>query len=134
MLSPRLKEDPREWRKFVLGMAILLVVVGVLLWRRKVISYHSVCAVISIGALSLILSWLRPAWFRGIYRVGMTVFSSIGQVVGKILLALFFLLAVTPLGLFLRLMGKDLLSMRRKPDAQSYWLRARNNDEFDRMF
>jgi len=41
---------------------------------------------------------------------------------------------LTPLGLFLRLVGKDLLQLRKHPNDQTWWQPAKNNREFDRMF
>jgi hypothetical protein len=63
----------------------------------------------------------------------MTVSFHIGQVVGKVLLTVFFFLFLTPLGLLLRLMDKDMLQLRRSP-AKTWWQPARNNRDFDRMF
>ena len=53
----------------------------------------------------LIAALICPRWFRGFYRAGMTVSFHFGQVVGKVLLTVFFFLFLTPLGLLLRLMG-----------------------------
>ena len=40
---------------------------------------------------------------------------------GLVFLSVLFYLAITPVGLFLRLMGKDLLDARLEPKKQSYW-------------
>ena len=58
----------------------------------------------------------------------------IGQVMGKVLLTVFFFALVTPMGLLLRLLGKDLLRLKRKPDQATYWQKAKGSREFDRMF
>ena len=41
---------------------------------------------------------------------------------------------VTPLGLVLRVMGKDLLKLKRNPAATTYWQLARTSEQFDRQF
>jgi hypothetical protein len=64
----------------------------------------------------------------------MTVSFNIGQVIGKVLLTLLFFLLVTPMGLLLRLLGKDLLRLKKTPDQATYWHRAKSSREFDRMF
>lgn len=87
-----------------------------------------------IAILTVIIAAIRPRWFRGFYRGGMTISFHIGQTIGKILLILFFFLFVTPLGLLLRLFGKDLLLIKKNPEGKTYWHPARNNREFDRMF
>jgi hypothetical protein len=64
----------------------------------------------------------------------MTVAFCLGQVMGRLLLALAFLVVVTPLGVALRLGGKDLLRLRRDRRSASYWRSARFTSEFDRQF
>jgi hypothetical protein len=130
----KLKEDPKEWFKFTAVMALVVVVVTALLIRSKI---FSPIALVFVGVLlhfTLITCYVRPAWFRGFYRAGMTVTFRIGQVMGFVWLTLFFLLILTPLGLLLRLMGKDLLKIKRSPGATSYWNVSRPPGPFDRMF
>ena len=64
----------------------------------------------------------------------MTASWHVGQVMGRLLLTVLFLLLVTPLGLLLRLLGKDLLELKRRPDAASYWHVAKKPGPLDRMF
>ena len=73
-------------------------------------------------------------WFRIPYRAAMTVSFGIGQVVGRILLAVFFVVAVLPVALVLRLLGRDLLKLKRDAGAQTYWHPAKTRKEFDRQF
>jgi hypothetical protein len=130
----RLKEKPMEWIKFTAVMGLVVnILCWLLWWRGQVVMALPLAAAGAAGA-AVVTAFLRPRWFRGFYRGGMTVSFHIGQTIGKVLLTLFFFLIVTPLGLFLRLSGKDLLHL--KPDSQpsSGWRPARNSREFDRMF
>ena len=124
----KLKENPREWLKFTAVMALLLSVISFLLYRP------AFPFILGIAVLALIVCAVRPRWFRGFYRGGMTVSFHIGQVIGRILLTVFFLVIVTPLGLLLRLSGKDLLQLKRPTGANSYWRVAKTGNQFDRMF
>jgi len=130
----KLKEEPREWLKFTGVMALAGALVVFALWRRHVVSRDVFISMMSGLALALAVCAARPRWFRGFYRAGMTVSWHIGQVMGRVLLTVLFLLLVTPLGLLLRLMGKDLLELKRRPDASSYWRAARKPGPLDRMF
>jgi len=76
----------------------------------------------------------RPIWFRPWYRTVTTAGFYLVQVLGQVLLLAVFLLVVTPLGLCLRLAGKDLLGLRRRPKADSYWQEARPPGPLDRLF
>ena len=43
-------------------------------------------------------------------------------IVSPVILALIFFLSVLPIGLLMRVLGKDPLRLRRDPDARSYWI------------
>jgi hypothetical protein len=64
----------------------------------------------------------------------MTASFHVGQVTGKVLLTVFFLLVVTPLGLLLRITGKDLLGLKRNLEDASYWRDSRPPGPLDRQF
>ena len=129
----RLKENPREWQKFVAVMGTVANLIVWMLWWRGRLPVVVPVAVAALALLVLIAALIQPRWFRGFYRGGMTVSYHFGQVVGKVLLTVFFFLFLTPLGLLLRLMGKDLLKLKRTP-AATWWQPAKNNRDFDRMF
>ena len=129
----KLKEDPREWLKFTAVMAFAVALITFLLHRKHVVSLNGVLGVGTVLTLALLVCSVRPKWFRGFYRAGMTASFHVGQVMGRVMLTVFFLLIVTPLGLALRLCGKDLLATKRRTTA-SYWRAAKPVGPFDRQF
>jgi hypothetical protein len=129
----KLKEEAKEWLKFTAVMAVVVVAVAVLLLRRKIIGTEALAGIAIAQVLALGVCAVRPRWFRGFYRVGMTASFRVGQALGWVWLTLFFLLVLTPLGLLLRAFGKDLLSMKRRK-ADTYWRAARPPGGFDRQF
>lgn len=133
-MQPKLKENPREWQKFTAVMVFMVGAICLVLHRHRMM--HTTAMAVAGVALVLVVlaSLIQPQSFRGFYRCGMTVSFHIGQVVGGILLSLFFLVVVTPLGLVLRLSGKDLLELKHDKAAKSYWRAAKSNPNFDRMF
>ncbi len=133
-VTPKLKEQPKEWLKFTAVMALALAVISALLLRRHIIGREMFFAVLGLLALALLCCALRPKWFRGFYRAGMTLSFRLGQVVGAVLLTVLFLAVLTPMGLALRLLGKDLLRLKRAPGTQTYWRSARTTHQFDRQF
>ena len=70
-------------------------------------------AAVAIFAPGL-LRWPNRLWFR----FGMLL----GAIVAPIVMTLVYVLTFLPMGLGLRLMGKDLLSLRTDPKASSYWI------------
>ena len=130
----RLKEEPIEWIKYTAVMGLVLNIVVWLLWWRDRLPISVAIGAAAVAVAVLIVALIRPRWFRGFYRGGMTVSYHIGQVFGKILLTVFFFVVVTPLGLFLRLLGNDLLHVKKVPGETTWWRPAKNNRDFDRMF
>jgi len=130
----KLKEQPIEWQKFT-GVMVAAAGAGLfLLRRRRVVSDNVMIAAGVLLALILLLCAIRPRWFRGFYRVGMTASFHMGQVMGWVALTMFFLVVLTPLALLLRLLGKDLLRLRRGHSTGSYWHPTRESSPFDRQF
>jgi hypothetical protein len=130
----RLKEKPLEWVKFTAVIGLALNGVLYLLWRNKVVSERVCWVTVGLALAFIATAMIRPHWFRGFYRGGMTFSFHIGQVIGKVILIFFFLIIVTPMGLLLRLMGKDLLQLKRTPEKTTYWQKAKNQRNFDQMF
>lgn len=130
----RLKENPCEWQKFVAVMGVVANLIAWLAWWRGHLPLGVPIAVTSLALLALVTALIQPQWFRGFYRGGMKVSFQIGQAIGKVMLTIFFFVVVTPMGLGLRLMGKDLLQLKKNPSDKTWWRPAKNAREFDRMF
>jgi hypothetical protein len=130
----RLKENPREWQKFVAVIGLAATLMGGLCWWRGKCPVAVPISVAAVAVVALMAALVEPRWFRGFYRQGMKLSFEVGQVIGKVMLTLFFFLVVTPMGLLLRLLGKDLLQLKRNPTDKTWWQPAKNSREFDRMF
>ncbi len=130
----KLKEEPKEWFKFTVVMALMAVIVTALLIRSKVLPPLALLYVGILLHFTLVSCWMRPRWFRAFYRAGMTCSFRVGQTLGFVWLSIFFLLLLTPLGWLLRLAGKDLLGLKRAPGTTTYWKPSRPPGPFDRMF
>ena len=62
---------------------------------------------------SKILNPLNKLWFKfGIF---------LGKVISPLIMGIIFFLVVTPIGLIMRLLGKDLLNLKYS-DTKSYWI------------
>lgn len=130
----QLKEDPREWRKYTVQVAGVLTLLSAFLYWRGALN-GIVSSGIGVLGLTLSLTALAfPRWFRGFYRAGMTSSAWLGERMGRIVLTLFFFLMVFPLGLVLRCVGHDPLSLKKRRDATSYWRPAAKPGSMERMY
>lgn len=130
----KLKEEPKEWRKAAwmsaLGLALLS---GALRWRG-VLPVPAWGLVLCLLAALAVAAALRPRWFRGYYCFSAKLGFGLSQMAGRAALALLFFIVVTPLGLVLRMLGKDPLRLRRPSGADSYWSEVRQKSSLDRLF
>jgi carbamoyltransferase len=108
----------RELAWFPLGPLLLGGILVVLLrrWNEPV----GIWILVGSLLLSLVLFALPRVRVRA-YRAWMRIALPIGRVLTAALLALIYLLVVTPVGLLLRLFGRDPLAQRPDPRATTYW-------------
>jgi hypothetical protein len=110
----------KELRQFALVMTGGLGLIGTvaLLKGRPAAPY-----LLALAGLSLLLGILSPKSLRWPYALWMAFAFILGQIVTTIILTLLFFVVVTPMGLLMRLLGKDLLQKRWKQvEASSYWI------------
>ena len=65
---------------------------------------------------------LRPPVLHPLNLIWLRFGLLLHSVVNPIVMALVFYGTVLPTGMVARLMGKDLLRLRREPEADSYWI------------
>jgi hypothetical protein len=130
----RLKEDPKEWRKTACLSALGVGIICTLLRRRHIISGTTWVGGLAFAAGVGLWAWIRPQTFRGYYRLSGRLGFCISQFVGRIVLAGVFFLLLTPLGLAMRLFGKDPLKLKRQPKAATFWIERPEGRPLDRLF
>ena len=131
----RLKKTPSDWKKYLLSFTSMLsIVVGVLIWKLF-ITWQTAYVAWSVIGLLLIIGLLSNIVSGAVYRIGMAIGFQIGRVFGAVLLFLMFCVVITPLGLFLRLIGKDLLNFQafKKLKNKSYWVTSKTPGPIDQM-
>ena len=131
----RLKKTPSDWKKYLLSFTSMLsFVVGVLIWKLF-ITWQTAYLAWGVIGLLLIVGLLSNKVSGNFYRVGMAIGFQIGRVFGAVLLFLMFCFVITPLGLFLRLIGKDLLNFRafKNLKIKSYWATSKTPGSIDQM-
>jgi len=89
---PLVRAEPMRW--WALGVAAVFVVLA-LSWTAALAPFNK--AWIKLGIL--------------LYRI-----------VSPVVMAVLFYVTVTPIGVLMRMLGKDPLRLQRDPDAASYWI------------
>ncbi len=108
----------KELRRFgqVIALASALLS-GLLFWRQSSAAPFVLGAGAVVGGLSL----LAPGVLEPFERVWMALARIMAAVMTVVMLTLTFLLMITPLGVVLRLFGKDLIDRKLDPNATTYW-------------
>jgi len=74
------------------------------------------------AALFLVAGLFRPSVLNPLNRIWLKFGLLLHSVVNPVVMALLFYGTVLPTGLVMRMLGKDLLRLKRQPDAKSYWI------------
>lgn len=100
-------------------LVVLSAIGGLLLYKGKPLGY----AFVGFGMLFFLLGWSAPGALRGLYKVWMGLAVVLGFFMSRIILSLLFYLVVTPIGLVMRLVGKDILNQKWDNNVDSYWIK-----------
>lgn len=126
--------DKNQLRSFGLFALIAVVVISPLLYFIKGVSVYWVGIVFGAGLIVFLSSRFCLKITKALYLILITVTMPIGFAVSFMLLAIFYFLLLTPLGLLFRLMGRDPLQRKSNPKAKSYWVAHRPPERLDRYF
>ena len=75
-----------------------------------------------LAAVFALAALVKPALLAGLNRLWIKLGVLLGKVVSPIALGILFYGVFTPLGVLIRLTGKDPLRLKFDPDADSYWI------------
>ena len=122
-----------QLRWFGLGLAFFFTILGVM------ISRHSDFVLLpkilwTFGGFLVATYYLAPKTRRPIFDTWTTLTFPIGWLLTHLVLALIFYGLFTPLGLVMRLFGRDTMGRKPTPETTTFWLRRENPAEASRYF
>jgi hypothetical protein len=115
----KLDPDRTELRKFSLILGGAFLALGAFAWYR---GSAAAPYLLVPGALIALVGVALPAAVRWLFFVWMALGLVLGTIVTSLILTLVFVLAVTPIGLMLRAVGRDPMNRKLDPDAPTYWI------------
>ena len=77
---------------------------------------------LGIGGALMLFALVLPRVLHPLNRAWMKFGLLLGTIVTPIIMFAVYAMTVVPIGLLLRLFGKDVLGLQRKPEGQSYWI------------
>ena len=91
-------------------------------------------AIIAVALGVGLLGLVQPKAIRYLFLAAMVAAFPIGWLVSQCVLAVMFYLILTPLALFFRARGRDVLGRKRPGDCQSFWTEASTPEDMRRYF
>lgn len=127
--------DSRELRRFAVAMLVGFTILGLIAaWRTNNLGTFPL-VLWSLG-IGLAVAALVPGLGRAAYLAVYLPTSIIGYIVSHVILFLMFFLVFVPIGLILRLTGKDLLRLRPQ-GSRAVWMHMetkKHSDSYYRQF
>jgi len=121
-------KEINEVRKFGIGLGlIILVLSGVAVYRLQgragtlPMLPHLLAAIVVAGVLVLLAGLLAPALIAPLYRFWMPIAAKLGAFNTQVLLFLTYFIALAPIAILRRLLGKDDLRWRYV-ERKSYFI------------
>lgn len=112
-----------EMRWFGLIMLLFFALLGtVVCWRVGWELTTAPMVIWSIGVVLCFVYYAVRAFRRAMYLGWMYAVFPIGWVVSHVVLAVTYYLVLTPIGLIMRLIGRDPMERTLDPEAKTYWI------------
>jgi Saxitoxin biosynthesis operon protein SxtJ len=112
--------EPKQLRSFGLIVGGIFAAIG--LWPAVVHGEDVRLWVVALAGLLLIPALVRPRSLQAVYRVWMQFGEGLGWINSRIVLGVIFYGLFTPVGLIMRLRGKDPMRRHWEPEADTYRL------------
>lgn len=123
----------KELRVFSLLLIVFGAIVAAVFYRRLESHTPGVAALLvasAIGAIGL----AAPTLIRPLYVVWMALAFPIGWTVSHLIMLAIYYMVLTPIGLAMRLCGRDPMQRRFDRGAQTYWLPRTSRNELKSYF
>ncbi len=131
----KLSLDNKTLKRYGVTMFVALVIIGTILLVKHKPGFVWLYAA---GGMFLISGITIPSSLKQVYIAWMKLAFVLGWINTRIILALMFYLVFTPIGLAMKLFGKDLLDRKIEKDKQSYWIKREaksfNPLDYERQF
>src|SRR5579884_1917846 len=106
-------------RTFGFTFAVFFALLG----AAPLVRHHPVRIwALGVAAVFVAVTLIQASWLRPLNRTWIWIGAMMNRVVSPVISGLVFYIAVTPIALWMRMRGKDVLSLRRDPEAASYWI------------
>ena len=132
ILDLKLKATDNEARVFAGGQLLLCLLIAWWLYGGG----HGTAAamVLLISTVFCTVGMVRPPAIAWVYAGWMLITFPVGWVMSYVVASLVYFLVVTPIGLIVRVVGRDALGRTFEPESETYWVETPDRAESARYF
>jgi hypothetical protein len=113
-----IRSEKSDLRKFGITFGlILLIIAGFLFWKEN----ESFQIILTIGVVLCVLGITLTVVLKPIYLMWMIFATVLGWIMTRVILSVLFYAILTPIGLILRLFGKQFLELKWNKTDITYW-------------
>ncbi|MGA7304682.1 MAG: SxtJ family membrane protein [Rhodothermales bacterium] len=125
----------KSLRSFGLLVGGLLTLLGCwLIWRSESLGLllegrlRPDAALVITGLALVVVGIASPLLLRPLYYIWMALAIALGAVMTRVVLSLVFVMLIVPIGLVMKLAGRDTLHRRHDASLRSYWISRNDMD------
>lgn len=115
------------------GLLFSFVFILITFWPLIISEPIRVWALI-ISLIFLILGLLDSRFLSPLNKYWIKLGELLGRIIAPLVMMLIFFTILTPIGLTLKLFGKDLLKIKKIKSLKSYWITKKKINSMDRQF
>ena len=134
LIKINLHPSHKELRNFGFIAIAATLLIAVVLYMEKGLALKWCGLIIGFGLFIFLSSRLSITLTRRIYVLLVLITFPIGTTISFILMAAFYYLLLTPVGLLFRLIGRDALQRKIDTSTKTYWQPRRHHDKIERYF
>jgi hypothetical protein len=113
------KKSVKDLRRFGLAFGTAMTILGsLLLWKGKAPGPW----ILGLAAFAVVSGLIAPRILRPLEMVLAGLLRAVMTAVTYVVLTLSYFLVFTPIGMLVKLTGRDLLERRFPTDEESYWM------------
>jgi hypothetical protein len=130
-----MKADIKDLRRFSFVLSLAFVILGLLVFWRRGGAGLVFCGV----GLALLLPGLtRPKLLIYPYKGWMTLSLMLGFMMTHLILLLMYYIVFTPIGVVMRIFGRDILRKQFDKNEKTYWIKREQDlfvkERYEKMF
>ena len=126
-----MKNKKSSNRSFGILFFVVFLILG--LWPLFKSQNPSI-TLLCISAVFLILGILNSKLLSPLYIIWMKFADILAKIIPPVVMFSIFFIIVTPIGFFLKLIGKDIVNLKFDKKKKSYWIKRDNIKSMKRQF